>query len=162
MEMIQSLSFFLMVLATVFMARTIRQYADGIKRAGALQLKLPRRRWNFDVFGTILFLVMGLNDLLFGDRLFGVIIMVLGAWWLARAIRPYQFHEHGAILEMEYVDWQEVKSWSWKEDGSPEVVLHLAGKPTRPIRSTEGQEALEAFLKAHAGAAAVKTPDETE
>lgn len=151
MDMIQSLSFFLMVLATVFMARTIRQYRDGLKQAGELVLKLPRRRWNLDVFGALLFLLIGLNDALFGDRIFGVIIILLGCWWMARALRPYQFHENGVIMEMEYVSWDEVKTWTWKEGGSPEVVLHLAGKPARPIRTTEGKDELEAFLKAHVG-----------
>lgn len=148
MAMLESLSFFMLVLATVFLARMIRQYLDGVKRAGELIFKLPRKRYNADVIGSVFFMLIGLNDLINGDWMFGAIIFIFGGWWIARGIRPYQFHENGIFLEMEFFDWNDLKSWTWDEAGKPETVLNLAGKPSRRIRSTSGKDEMEAlFLK---------------
>lgn len=151
MEMLESLSFFMLVLATVFLARMIRQYVDGMKKAGALLFKLPRKRFNADIIGSIFFMLIGLNDLINGDLMFGAIIFIFGAWWIARGIRPYQFHENGIFLEMEFFDWAELKSWIWDKDGKPEVVLNLAGKPSRSIRSLSGKDEVEALFQKQAG-----------
>lgn len=151
MEMLQSLSFFMLVLASVFLARMIRHYVDGMKKAGAVLFKVPRKRYNVDVIGSIFFMLIGLNDIINGDLMFGIIIFIFGGWWMARGLRPYAFHENGIILEMEYVDWAELKSWTWNEEGKPEVVLHLAGKPSRSIRSTEGKDEMEETLRRNAG-----------
>lgn len=153
MEILQSLSFFMLVLASVFLARMIKQYVDGAKKAGELLFKLPRKRYNADVIGSVFFILIGLNDVFNGDKLFGAIIIIFGGWWVARGIRPYQFHEHGIFLEMEFFDWIEVKSWTWDEAGKPEVVLHLAGKQSRSIRSTSGKEEMEALFQKQAGKA---------
>lgn len=151
MQMLESLSFFMLVLASVFLARMIRQYMDGMKKSGAILFKLPRKRYNADVIGSILFILIGLNDLFNGDWMFGAIMVVFGGWWIARGIRPYQFHENGIFLEMEFFDWAELKSWKWDESGKPEVILNLAGKPSRSIRSTSGKEEMEAVFEKLAG-----------
>jgi len=151
MEILQSLSFFMLVLATVFLARMIRQYVDGLKKAGEIIFKLPRKRYNGDVIGSVVFMLIGLNDVINGDMMFGAIIIVFGLWWLARGIRPYQFHEHGVFLEMEFFEWTELKSWAWDENGKPEVRLNFAGKPSRSIRSTSGREEMEALFQKQAG-----------
>lgn len=151
MEILQSLSFFMLVLATVFMARMVRQYFDGVKKSGAVLFKVPRKRYNADVIGAIFFMLIGMNDLLNGDKMFGAIIIIFGIWWIIRGLRPYQFHENGIFLEMEFFEWAELKSWTWAETGKPEVVLHLAGKPSRSIRSTEGKEEMEDLFRKHAG-----------
>jgi len=151
MQILESLSFFMLVLASVFLARMIRQYVDGIKKAGEMLFKLPRKRYNADVIGSFLFMLIGMNDLFNGDWMFGAIILVFSGWWVARGIRPYQFHEHGVFLEMEFFEWAELKSWIWKEDGKPEVVLNLAGKPSRSIRSTSGKEEMEELFQKYAG-----------
>lgn len=151
MQILESLSFFMLLLATVFLTRMIRQYLDGVKKAGELIFKLPRKRYNADVIGSVLFMMIGMNDLLNGDWMFGLIILVFSGWWVARGIRPYQFHTQGVFLEMEFFEWSEVKSWIWKEDGKPEVVLNLAGKPSRSIRSTSGKDEMEELLQKYAG-----------
>lgn len=153
MELVQSLSFFLLVLATVFLARMIRHYVDGVRKAGELLFKIPRKPYNVDVIGAVFFALIGLNDAFFGDLMFGIIILVVAAWWMARGIRAYEFHANGIILEMEYFEWVELKSWKWNEDGKPEVVLHLAGKPSRSIRSTTGKDEMEALFQERAGKA---------
>lgn len=147
MQLVQSLSFFMMVIAIVFMARMVRQYFLGIKAAGELQFKLPRRPWNVDVIGAVIFMLMSSVDLIGGDRVFGAVIFIFSCWWMARGLRPYCFYEHGAILEMEYVSWDDLKSWVWSTTDKPEVTLHLAGKPSRIVRLSEGKDELERFLK---------------
>ncbi len=151
MAILESLSFFMLVLASVFLARMIRQYLDGVKKAGAIIFKLPRKRYNADVIGSIFFMLIGMNDLINGDWMFGVIILVFSGWWIARGIRPYQFHEQGIFLEMEFFAWADLKSWVWAESGKPEVVLNLAGKPSRSIRTTSGKDEMEDLFNKKAG-----------
>lgn len=147
MEILQGLSFLMLMGAAVFLARMIRQYRDGLKQAGALVMKLPRKAVNGDVIGALLLLAMGLNDLRNGELVFGVVITAVGLWWGARGLLPYQFHEQGLMLQLEYFGWDELKSWSWAADGKSDATLNFAGKPSRHVRSTSGKDELDQLFR---------------
>lgn len=150
MEFLYSFSLLMLVIATVFTARIIRQYLDGMKKAGEVLLTLPRKRYNADVVGAVFFTLVGLNDLFNGEYMFGGIIMVFCVMLYVRGIKPYQFHEHGIFLEMEFFSWEDLRAWAWDENEKPEVVLKFENKPSRSIRTTSGKEEMKALFKNHA------------
>ncbi len=150
MEILYSFSMLMLVIATVFTARIIRQYIDGLKKAGEVILKLPRKRYNVDVIAAAFFVLVGVNDIIHGEWMFGGIIMVFCVMLYVRGVKPYQFHEHGLMIEMEFFNWEELRLWVWDENGKPEVVLKFEGKPQRSIRTTSGKEEMEELFKKYA------------
>lgn len=156
MDFLYSLSLLMLMVATVFTARIIRQYLDGLKKAGAVLMTLPRKRYNADVVGAAFFTLVGINDMVNGEWMFGGIIMVFCAMLLIRGIKPYQFHEQGVFLEMEFFLWDDLRAWVWEENDRPEVVLKFEGKPSRSIRTTYGKEEMEELFKKYAGKAVKK------
>ncbi len=153
MEMLYGLSSIMLAAAVFFAYRLIKQYLDGLKKAGDVLLSLPRKRYNADIIGAGFFGLLGLNDIFNGDYMVGFIIMVVAGLLYKRGMLPYQFHENGIVLEMEYFPWGDIKAWAWDENGKPEVVLKFEGKPGRSIRSTTGKEEMERFFTTYTGKA---------
>lgn len=153
MDFLYSFSLLMLVIATVFTARIIRQYLDGLKKAGEVLLTLPRKRYNADVVGSIFFTLVGINDLYSGEYMFGGIIMVFCVMLYVRGVKPYQFHENGLFLEMEFFSWDELRLWAWDENEKPEVMLKFEGKPSRSIRTTSGKSEMQMLFEKYASKA---------
>lgn len=146
MNATEGISLFFLVAATVQIARMIKQYIDGIRNAGDLVERLKQSPVNLYIALSIVAFMVGAVDTTRGNYIFGLAFIVFGCLAVAKGIMPYAFYQNGMVIEMDYYEWKELKSWEWLKPESKVMILHFANKPSRRIRCTIERANFEKLL----------------